>query len=446
MISVTSKTVFALLLVAGQLSHGAAGAVFSESFVCNAQPTASVCTNWDNFRAALTGDFDRVECGGSLVSTVVLSGAVGAAALARALNTATAVSPHTTVTVAGQQMTVGPCDGVEINFASAGCGCGAWQNMRPCKSAAYGASYSYNWGGLAGTNCNAPDQTMTLAFYRAGGGAGGDPHFKTWHGAQYDFHGHCDLVLLNAPHVADGHGNANKGLSIHIRSSPYKTFFSFVSDVAIRIGEDILEVGNQGKHYINGVLQTVGATEDLAGYKVTSSKSTKKPRHVCKTRLAGCKEETDTREFKDWITVSVLHATQSNFGASVGLMGRFEDGAMVGRDNVAIHTDNNECGQDWQVQGSTDGFLFRVPSPYPKHCQLPSLTNKKIRLRRLEESIISKEEAMQACSHWGSDIMDCVLDVRASGDLEVALNGPIASPEDMVVSFTNTISNSSSPS
>jgi len=111
-------------------------------------------------------------------------------------------------------------------------------------------------------------------------------------------------------------------------------------------------------------------------------------------------------------------------------MGRFQDGALVGRDNVTIHTDHDEYGKDWQVQGATDGFLFHGPSPYPKQCNLPSPKNKKIKLWRLEESIISKEEAMQACAHWGSEIMDCVLDVRISGDLVVALNGPINSSGD----------------
>ena len=245
--------------------------------------------------------------------------------------------------------------------------------------------------------------------------------------------------------MADGRGNANQGLSIHIRSSPYKTFFSYVSDVAIRIGGDVLEVGNKGKHYINGVLQVLGATEDLAGYKVSSSRAAKKPRHVYKIHLAGYKEEIDIREYKDWISISILHATHSNFGTSVGLMGRFEDGAWVGRDNATVHTDINAYGQDWQVRGAVDGFLFHVPSPHAMQCDLPSLRDKKIRLRRLEESIISKEEAMKACSRWGDEIMDCVLDVQTSGDLGVALNGPIVSSSDVIAVLSNTISNSSAP-
>jgi len=68
--------------------------------------------------------------------------------------------------------------------------------------------------------------------------AGGDPHFCTFRNEHCDFHGHCDLVLLEASHFANG-----KGLSVHIRSSPFKKIFSYISDVVIRIGNDILEVG-----------------------------------------------------------------------------------------------------------------------------------------------------------------------------------------------------------
>jgi len=459
-----SKTLWTLLFVLGKFaSFGAAqDASFTWNYVQSAGAGSQECTNWNAFTAALTGNFARVAYGGTLLSTVTLNDAVGATNLADAIQRGlgTQTSPYTVV-VGSKTAWIGTCGStLEVSFINTGgadphCVCGAYETFRPCRNDAH-------WGGLGGANCNPQgSQTMTLTFYRNGaptaaptplptpipseapsslpapGGAGGDPHFKTWHGAQYDFHGHCDLVLLNAPHVADGHRKANQGLSIHIRSSSFKTFFSYISDVAIRIGDDVLEVGNQGKHYVNGVPQTVGATEDLAGYRVSSSKAKNKPRHVYKIHLDGYKEEIDIREYKDWISISILHATRKNFGTSSGLMGRFEDGAWVSRDNITIHKDMNEYGQDWQVRGAVDGFLFRVPSPHPKQCELLSKANKKIRLRRLEESTISQEEAMQACAHWGSEIMDCVFDVRASGDLGVASNGPIASSTDLVVAYNS---------
>jgi hypothetical protein len=46
-----------------------------------------------------------------------------------------------------------------------------------------------------------------------GGGANGDPHFKTWQGQHYDYHGECDLVLLHSSEFGSG-----LGLDVHIRT------------------------------------------------------------------------------------------------------------------------------------------------------------------------------------------------------------------------------------
>jgi len=253
------------------------------------------------------------------------------------------------------------------------------------------------------------------------GGAGGDPHFYTWSGNSYDFHGHCDLVLLNTPSMGERHGN--KGLSIHIRSAPFKIFFSFISDVAVRIGDDILEIGAQ-KHYINGVPQEIGSTEVLSGYPVVSSVAHKKPRYTYKVQLGG-KEEIIFREYKGWITVTLINAPRGDFGNSVGLMGNYGTGAWLGRDGTTVHSDINAFGHEWQVHGGSDGFLFRVPSAYPKQCDIPMKhAEAKLRGRRLLLPTITREEALRACAHWGSAIEDCVVDVQTAGDLEMAGEAP----------------------
>jgi hypothetical protein len=69
---------------------------------------------------------------------------------------------------------------------------------------------------------------------------GGDPHFKTWHNQWYDFHGICDLVLLENDEFDDG-----KGMDIVIRTKP-RYEYSFIEAAAIKLGEDILEVGSYG--------------------------------------------------------------------------------------------------------------------------------------------------------------------------------------------------------
>jgi hypothetical protein len=43
--------------------------------------------------------------------------------------------------------------------------------------------------------------------------------------------------------------------------------------------------------------------------------------------------------------------------------------------------------------------------------------------RRLEESSITQLAAEKACAHWGQGKDDCVFDVLATGDLEMAEAG-----------------------
>jgi len=44
--------------------------------------------------------------------------------------------------------------------------------------------------------------------------------------------------------------------------------------------------------------------------------------------------------------------------------------------------------------------------------------------RLLLESSVHEEQERIACAHWGEDIGDCWMDVRVTGDVETAVNGP----------------------
>merc|ERR1719491_792447 len=80
----------------------------------------------------------------------------------------------------------------------------------------------------------------------------GDPHITTWGEVTYDFHGECDLVLLENPNF-----NGGLGMDIHVRSK--KMFhWSYISSAALLIGDDIFEVRgdkddvNENSFWING--------------------------------------------------------------------------------------------------------------------------------------------------------------------------------------------------
>lgn len=89
----------------------------------------------------------------------------------------------------------------------------------------------------------------------------GDPHVKTHGGEMYDFHGGCDLILMDNPQFKDG-----MGMQIQI-GTMINTWLSYVASSAIRIGDDTLEIAggdNAQWLYINGVPNE--PLEDLQWY------------------------------------------------------------------------------------------------------------------------------------------------------------------------------------
>eukprot|EP00977_Amphora_coffeiformis_P006092 scaffold1322_cov185-Amphora_coffeaeformis.AAC.2 len=265
-------------------------------------------------------------------------------------------------------------------------------------------------------------------------GAGGDPHFTTWNGHRYDFHGHCDLVLLKSPHFGMGHTKhaQEQGLAVHIRSAPYKMVYSYISDMAIQVGHNILEIGSGGHHTINGEPQTIGATGMLGDYHVGST-YTKNGRYIYRVHLGDHREkkyhgqELYIREYKEWISIEVKHPCPADFVDSVGLMGSFPRGTWYGRDGVSIHDHIDDFGNDWIVQGDFDGYLFDVPSPFPDKCNLPSLKDMATKHRRLSTASVSRAQAVEACTKYvrfssPAALESCVMDVLISEDLEMAVD------------------------
>ena len=75
----------------------------------------------------------------------------------------------------------------------------------------------------------------------------GDPHFKTWTGEKFDYHGECDLVLVDHPEFDNG-----LGLKLHIRTTRV-SYYSYMEEIALQIGDDVLQFTNDvEKFHING--------------------------------------------------------------------------------------------------------------------------------------------------------------------------------------------------
>jgi len=112
-------------------------------------------------------------------------------------------------------------------------------------------------------------------------------------------------------------------------------------------------------------------------------------------------------------------SNENNFINSTGLMGRFTDGAKLGRDGVTIIEDNDVFGQEWQVVPS-EGELFQSNEgpQYPEKCEIPSTIEMR---RRLAENTVTIIDAQNACSRvMAHDYDTCVFDVLATNDKNTA--------------------------
>lgn len=252
----------------------------------------------------------------------------------------------------------------------------------------------------------------------------GDPHFKSWVGEHFEFHGQCDLVLAKDADFADG-----LGLDVHIRTKLVR-FWSYIKRAAIRIGDDILEVEGSADmekkdplYWFNFVHQR--SVETVGGFPLKITKGTGRS-HIHKfeidlsSKYPGQKIVIAT--MKEFVKVDFINASAEAFGNSVGMLGEFKTGKTYARDQTTVVNDFMELGNEWQVMPS-DNILFQdVSDPqYPKRCILPE-DPRGDRRRRLEESSITLEEAESACSKSLSDpltIKDCVYDILATQDMDM---------------------------
>jgi surface protein len=249
------------------------------------------------------------------------------------------------------------------------------------------------------------------------GSVQGDPHFKTWRGQRYDFHGECDLVLLQSKGFESG-----LDLYVHIRTQMLREM-SYISSAVLRIGSDVLEVESQGVYYLNGVANAELPSE-FSGFEFLHTKPTDK-QHVFEVHLGG-RERVKLKTYKDFVSVLIEQGLSKHFGDSVGLMGDFGKGRKFARDGKTVLDDANAFGQEWQVL-DTDPTLFqtvRFPQ-HPQKCTMPTpKTTDMLRRRLLETSSVDELAAEKACEHWGEQGKDdCVFDVLTTGDLEMAMVG-----------------------
>ena len=250
-------------------------------------------------------------------------------------------------------------------------------------------------------------------------GTQGDPHFKTHSGEMYDFHGGCDLVLVENPDFMNG-----LGLTVHIRTK-IETWWSYVESAVLKIGEETMEI-HQDQFYINGQLTPVGEPV-ITRFNGLVFKYEKVGDNTEAHILIGNGEKILMKTYKGFVKVQVAKEGSEQYKGSHGLLGRFPDGKRVARDGETFLEDVNAFGQEWQVQVGEPKLFQSYDDawvvPAGQKCAMPDSSAAKLQLRqRRLASGLDTASAEKACAHLedAKDRQACVYDVIATQDMDMA--------------------------
>eukprot|EP00980_Cylindrotheca_fusiformis_P000320 scaffold77_cov78-Cylindrotheca_fusiformis.AAC.1 len=235
-------------------------------------------------------------------------------------------------------------------------------------------------------------------------GSNGDPHFRTWSGGHFEYHGQCDMILVKDEEFADG-----LGLEVQIRTKLVR-FWSFIQNAAIRIGEDTLEMQGSpelsmqkgNNHYwINSIYQ--GQVTSLGGLPVTANYAGKhKNKRWFFSKYGGGNK----------ISRSFEIDLSSKYPGQKIVIGSYKEFVRIDFHNANLNAFGNSVLPE-------DGMLFHnISQPqFPEKCIDPEARAMK-RRRRLGESSITNEQAEAACASIedGLDRKDCVYDVLVTQD------------------------------
>jgi len=246
----------------------------------------------------------------------------------------------------------------------------------------------------------------------------------TWYGRHFSYHGACDLILVRNPSFALG-----QGLDLHVRTAHMMNqAFSFVSNAALKIGKDILEVTSGGDHLVNGVLNTeLPAT--VGGFEVSKSitstcsgKLNKKCADVILFNIVLMgNDEISIKVASNMIHVDVKGSARS-FNGSSGLMGTFpaQRSEKLARDGKTQLKNVDDFAQEWQVMEMEQKLFHETRAPqHPEIC-IPAVQSKAYE-RRLRGDSDARFAAEEACLHVkGPEWEFCIFDVMVTGDYGMA--------------------------
>jgi hypothetical protein len=238
-------------------------------------------------------------------------------------------------------------------------------------------------------------------------------------GGQVDFMGECDIVGVNVPNYG------GVGLRVHMRTDNGNHTYAWNTNVAVQIGNDILEIDTENyyatKFWFNKQPTTFAALTGSIGkinkYYINGWSSLDRFNNSNQFGLEISLEEGDILHLIAWNRYAEFKFERftSNFIPAVGAMGNYSTGNWTWRNGTFVSSPNNFLyGADWQVR-SNEPLLFhnnRAPQ-FPTACKRPTGT----------QGWFNENAARDHCIARGAllTMLDmCTYDVYVTGDPNVA--------------------------
>lgn len=218
-------------------------------------------------------------------------------------------------------------------------------------------------------------------------------------------------------------------MQINIRTK-LEHWWSFIETAVIKIGDDTLEVrggAQERRYWVNGkegnrfrasrnLPFTIGGFHGR--FRAINKVLTQYKLFLPNDQVLTIKST------KNMLRVDLEESKEEDFGNSLGLMGAFGSGIMVGRDNQTLIEDPNQFGLEWQVRDDEPMLFHEVEgAQFPERCTMPSSHEVEAGVqRRMLAASLSLEDAEKVCSGVGleDERANCVSDVLATGDVDMA--------------------------
>jgi len=302
---------------------------------------------------------------------------------------------------------------------------GALNEIRVLDISGSGAQLCMDYAEIEVVEC--PDDTPCVP--GPGASCGGDPHFQPIMATPFSYHGQFDGVLMASKEFNNG-----QGLDIHIRTTRVDNAYvsySYISGAAVRVGNDVLEVKEDGSILVNGAEELFDGVDTADFGEVSIVKSTKGSMHQILTfdiefPAADMSIQIRANTKNGLLFVDVLQSAPRD---AVGLLGSPLSDELFARDGTTDMTGAwNSFGEEWQVQ-KHEAKLFQDKDREPQHpasCvyQAEGQESAYVRRRRrhlMENERVTMEAATAACEGSSESKMQfCIDDVLAMGDVDLA--------------------------